>query len=165
MQNLTSKITSTCFLFSFFVVYSNEKSKKQVCSREDCPTIANTRGLCMTHSRHPCTVEGCSALAYKVGGPCRTHGTYGHCSKRGCNSLRARRGLCTIHGAYGFCSTFDCDNHVSRGNFFSRPGSLFCFPVNPTRQSSFSASPSILPVNHPNALRLRCTGSARAQLC
>ena len=101
-----------------------------------CATSAYSRGICYTHGRKPCTVEGCGkrevTFAANTAGAmgsardciawgCNTNAHAGMkglckkhpkdkaaCSTSGCSNGVVARRLCAKHGAFGFCSTDGC---------------------------------------------------------
>eukprot|EP00729_Bicosta_minor_P032865 gene32865-biopygen8777 len=97
-------------------------------------------GLCDTHSRKPCSIEGCTTKT-KARGLCGKHGAYGKCVKMGCVTNARKRGghcfahkkkvacahpncstplvdgkgVCAKHGAFGICTAWGCKTNAHAG--------------------------------------------------
>ena len=114
-----------------------------------CATSAYSRGICYTHGRKPCTVEGCGkrevTFAANTAGAmgsardciawgCNTNAHAGMkglckkhskdkaaCSTSGCSNGVVARRLCAKHGAFGFCSTDGCGSGAVKDGLAWRP--------------------------------------------
>eukprot|EP00729_Bicosta_minor_P032959 gene32959-biopygen13735 len=100
-------------------------------------------GLCCTHGKKPCSVEGCTTKAM-ARGLCSKHGAYGKCVKMGCVTNAQKRGghckkhskkvakvacaapncstpqipgkgVCSKHGAHGICTAWGCTTNAASG--------------------------------------------------
>ena len=66
------------------------------------------RGLCSTHCRKPCSVDGCSTKV-AARGLCKKHSALGECLREGCTTPTVKKGgLCGKHRLS--CAEPDCDN-------------------------------------------------------
>jgi hypothetical protein len=86
---------ATCPGFSNFC---KKHGGRYQCIHQDCCSIAQGRGLCITHGykKRRCNIDGCNFQSV-TRGLCKKHGLQQHCTVNNCTKFVVTQNMCHYH--------------------------------------------------------------------